>query len=287
LATGPANAVLNYLYALSESAARVAISTLGMDPGLGVLHADGTVLDSFACDLQEPIRVKIDAYVLDWILHETFRRDWFFEERNGNCRLMGSFAARLSETAPIWARAVAPIAEWVARKFSANISKPNRYVGPATRLTQTRKRIVKGVVYHPPVDKCPVPGKVCRGCGKPITRGSQNCAACAVPVSRENIRKAAREGRVAAQSSEAQARRSASKRRHDAARASWRKSMLPIWLNEKAYNDQVLRRLSKISIPAIASAIGVSQPYAADIRRGRRLLHPRHWEVLAELGLPR
>jgi hypothetical protein len=28
---------------------------------------------------------------------------------------MGSFAVRLSETAPTWGRAVAPVAEWVAR----------------------------------------------------------------------------------------------------------------------------------------------------------------------------
>jgi len=283
LATNPANAILNYLYAVSESMTRSSIASLGMDPGMGVLHADASVRDSLACDLQEPIRVKIDAYVLDWILHETFRRDWFFEDRNGNCRLMGTFAIRLSETALIWARAVAPVAEWVARKFAANISKPSRYAGPPTRLTQTRKRIAKGVVYHPPVDKFPAPEKVCRGCGKSVARGSQNCAECALAVSRANLRQVAQEGRIAAQTSEAQARRSATKHRHDAARSAWDPSTLPTWLNEEVYRGQVLPRLPKMSVPIIAAAIGVSLPYATEIRSGKRRPHRRHWHALAQL----
>jgi CRISPR/Cas system-associated endonuclease Cas1 len=39
LAVNPANAMLNYLYAILESEARLAISELGLDPGLGVLHS--------------------------------------------------------------------------------------------------------------------------------------------------------------------------------------------------------------------------------------------------------
>lgn len=44
--------------------------------------------------------------MLEWISQEPLRREWFFEQREGNCRLMGSFAVRLSETAPTWARAL-------------------------------------------------------------------------------------------------------------------------------------------------------------------------------------
>jgi CRISPR/Cas system-associated endonuclease Cas1 len=32
--------MLNYLYAVLESEARLAASALGLDPGLGVMHAD-------------------------------------------------------------------------------------------------------------------------------------------------------------------------------------------------------------------------------------------------------
>jgi len=38
LACNPPNAMLNYLYSLLEAEARLAAATLGLDPGLGVLH---------------------------------------------------------------------------------------------------------------------------------------------------------------------------------------------------------------------------------------------------------
>ena len=98
-----------------EAEARLAAATLGLDPGLGVLHADTIARDNLACDLMEPIRPLVDAYVLKWLASEPLRREWFFETRSGNCRLMDSFAERLGQTAPTWARAVAPIAERVAQ----------------------------------------------------------------------------------------------------------------------------------------------------------------------------
>lgn len=51
LAATPANAILNYLYALLESEARLAAAALGLDPGMGVLHVDTDSRDSLACDL--------------------------------------------------------------------------------------------------------------------------------------------------------------------------------------------------------------------------------------------
>jgi hypothetical protein len=42
-------------------------------------------------------------------------------------------------------------------------------------------------------------------------------------------------------------------------------------------------RLATINVSKLASALGVSKPYAADIRAGRRLPHERHWVTLAKL----
>ncbi|MFZ3329811.1 MAG: CRISPR-associated endonuclease Cas1, partial [Candidatus Acidiferrales bacterium] len=114
LAANPVNAVLNFLYAVLESEARLAVAALGLDPGLGVLHADTPARDSLACDVMEPVRPMVDAYLLNWITHETLRRQWFFEQRDGSCRLMGPFAVQLSKTAPNWGSAVAPFAELVS-----------------------------------------------------------------------------------------------------------------------------------------------------------------------------
>jgi hypothetical protein len=37
----------------------------------------------------EPVRPLVDAYVFDWLSRGPLRREWFFEQTNGNCRLMG------------------------------------------------------------------------------------------------------------------------------------------------------------------------------------------------------
>ena len=102
LAANPANAILNYLYALLESEARLAAVALGLDPGIGFLHVETDARDSLACDLMEAVRPHIDAYLLDWVRRQPFRREWFFEKSDGNCRLMAPFCLRLSETAQTW-----------------------------------------------------------------------------------------------------------------------------------------------------------------------------------------
>ena len=73
------------------------------------------------------------------------RREWFFEKRDGNCRLMASFALQLSATAPTWGRAVAPLAEGVARIFSSSIPKRSKRIFPSTRLTQNSRREGRGI----------------------------------------------------------------------------------------------------------------------------------------------
>jgi CRISPR-associated endonuclease Cas1 len=120
LAVNPPNAMLNYLYALLESEARLALAALGLDPGIGVLHNDLRTRDSLASDLMEPIRPKVDAFLLDWTGRTPLRREWFFEQRDGNCRLMSSLASRFSETSEIWARALAPFAEGIVRTLWSN-----------------------------------------------------------------------------------------------------------------------------------------------------------------------
>ena len=51
--------MLNYLYAVLESEARLAAAALGLDPGIGVMHVDSPARDSLACDLMEPVRPKL------------------------------------------------------------------------------------------------------------------------------------------------------------------------------------------------------------------------------------
>ena len=125
--------------------------------------------------------------------------------------------------------------------------------------------------------------KVCRVCGESIKFGRSYCASCAVTVSREGLIKAARLGRVAGHSREARARQAEKQRRHAAAKRAWRPSDQPAWLDEQTYLQKIQPRLAGVTIPVIASALGISEPYAAEIRAGRRRPHPRHWQTLARI----
>jgi CRISPR-associated endonuclease Cas1 len=283
LAVNPPNAILNYLYAVLEAEAQLAAAVLGLDPGLGVLHVDTKARASLACDLMEPVRPQVDAFLLDWITRDPLRREWFFEQRDGNCRLMSSLTVRLSETAPMWARAVAPHAEMVARMFWTPTTRRDEVLGPPTRLTQRHKREAKGAPPLPSPIPRPRTENLCRGCGKTIRPGRANCADCAIGGATERLASAARLGRVAARNPGSRAKHSVSRRRHAQACSAWDASSLPGWLTAKLYLEKIQPLLAQASSSAIAKQIGVSRWYAGRIRHGYRP-HPRHWVALAGLA---
>ena len=281
LACNPANAILNYLYSLLEAEARLAISAMGLDPGLGVLHSDTTARDSLCSDVMEPIRAQVDSYVLDLITREYLSRSWFYEQPDGSCRLMSKFASRLSETASTWRRAVAPIAEWVAREFWKTIRRPDTPF--TTRLTHDNKRAVKGGAPQA-ISQAPSPQHLCGSCGKVIPRASTHCSRCAVEGLRIRMVDVARKGRIASRSPLSRARLSETQRRQTTACHRWSPADHPKWLTEEVYANQIQPGLANYSLSQIASAMGVSIPYASDIRRGGRRPHPRHWQALATLA---
>ncbi len=283
LATNPVNAILNYLYAVLESEARLAAAALGLDPGLGFIHMDAPARDSLGCDLMEPVRPEVDGWLLDWITREPLKRGWFTEQNDGNCRLLAPFAGLLAETAPMWARAVAPWAEWVARQLWSRQRKSERDAGPATRLTQSRKREAKGIAYAAKNQAAIHPHSVCRTCGKPIVTGRRFCAACAVPPATENILEAARVARPLTLSLDARAKRADTVRQRRREQAAWSPSSQPQWLTENFYVNEIRPALASVSNSTIASHIGVSRCHASQIRSGKRRAHPRHWAALAEL----
>jgi hypothetical protein len=123
------------------------------------------------------------------------------------------------------------------------------------------------------------------GCGAPIIYGKSFCSSCGVIVARDELIKSAKRGRIAAQSSEAQARRTETQRRNADAQLTWEKSGQPK-ISEETYRNEIQPRLTRLTIPTIMSALNVCASYAADIRRGRRRPHARHWERLARLLLP-
>jgi CRISPR associated protein Cas1 len=282
LAVNPANAMLNYMYALLESEARLAAAALGLDPGIGFLHVDTDARDSLACDLMEPGRPHVDAFLLDWIKKQPLRREWFFEQRDGSCRLMASFTTRLSESSPAWRQTIAPIAEWVSRVLWSTVRGHERRLRPATHLTQSHRRNAKGKP-HPPIVVPPRPPRLCRTCGAKVTDGYDRCASCKVAVCRKELIRAAHEGRIASHSPEAESKRAENRRRHAAALRAWQPSDQPKWLNEETCRREIQPRLASVTVPAMKTALGISKVYATNIRAGKVLPHPRHWHALAGL----
>ena len=282
LAANPVNAMLNYLYAILEAESRLAAATVGLDPTLGVLHVDTSYRDNLACDLMEPIRPEVDSFVLDWIKREPLSRNWFFEQRDGNCRLMDPFAVRLAETAPTWARLVAPFAEWVAHLFSSQGSRSKYEAETPTPLTQRRRSEGRGNRFK--LDRVAVgsPRKVCRFCGKELNKG-KHCSACRVIASRENMQLALMKWHATPKTSPAKKRAFKRMSEHAVALTWWSPASQPLWLTEKFYVEKIQPRLPKLRVSDLASTLKISKSYAALIRSDKKRPHPRHWQTLAKL----
>jgi len=132
-AATPAHAMLNYAYALIEAEATVACHAVGLDPGLGVLHADKNGRDSLIHDLMEPIRPLADAHVLTLLRGEQFTRSDFVETRDGACRLNRRLTHELATTTTTWAQQLGRLTERVARQIAdGNHAHVGAAVAPIT-----------------------------------------------------------------------------------------------------------------------------------------------------------
>jgi CRISPR-associated endonuclease Cas1 len=180
LATNPINAILNYLYAILEAETRVACLTVGLDPTLGIVHADFRSRDSLALDVMEAIRPRVDAYVLQLFERRTFSANDFFETRKGVCRLLRPLTHELAGTAPVWAELIAPVCEQVARMLSeAPGSKVKRVLTPLAHSNHAEAR--DAVRRRPPRSQLclSLPEKVCKNCGGELPRRERvYCDAC-------------------------------------------------------------------------------------------------------------
>lgn len=273
------NACMNLLHALCEAECRIALIGMGLDPDIGLLHVDAPNRSSLANDLQEVLRPKVDAFVLNWIQTEAFRKADFLEDRTGNCRIASTLAAKLCGTSRTWYRLVAPWAEYAAQELWNSIRRTTPSTrAMATRLTQSTKRTVKGSAV--PAVNMPKHDHVCSGCGKPIRSDRTSCVNCwkAETVKEFEV------GRKLGQSSNAIAKRADTMRQHRKRISEWKPSSIPSWLTREVYTEQVRPALSNVAKSRIRAALGVSEPYASFIQTGKRIPHIRHWLALAKLA---
>jgi len=108
-AADPANALLNYAYALVESEALVACHEAGLDPALAMLHTDIDSRRSFVYDVMEPVRPIADRLVLNLCFTHAFRPGELWALRDGRCLLDQDLCAKLWPWMTEFRRALGPV----------------------------------------------------------------------------------------------------------------------------------------------------------------------------------
>jgi hypothetical protein len=319
-AANPANALLNYLYAILEAETRIALLTVGLDPGMGVLHADQRNRDSLACDVMEAVRPQVDAYALQLLETHIFSARDFFETRQGVCRLMPPLTHILAETTPVWAKAVAPIAEDVAQTLFAarevlpvmTMASGGQTARPAivytvpsrkgerlpTKLTEGNRR--QGRDRHrrapthlatPPRPELPV---ACIGCGVLLPSSErQYCDDCLPDRRMEHtetftaagpqmLAVLRAQGADPAHGNASGRKRGRTNAQHQQDLAAWEGAARQD-MALPDYQRDIVPKLQHVSLNVLIRATGLSLRYCSLIRRGERIPHPRHWAVLANL----
>jgi CRISPR-associated endonuclease Cas1 len=301
-AANPANAILNYLYAILEAEARLACHRVGVDPGMGVLHVDSMRRDAFACDLMEAVRPAVDEYVLSLLRSHTFKRSDFFETVDGNCRLMPSTAKPLAATMSRWAKKLAPIAERVAAAFGTSASTqitstlpPGTPTLPTpfrTPLTQSNRSSAHARRRDLRV-RAETLGARCRGCGADLASLKRTfCDRClndqradAATLARATLGTLRAQGRDRRSSDESRSKRRSAATRQMREIAVWnRRSSADQERDTGRYERDIAPLLRDVPIQALTKATGLSVVYCRQLRRRERVPHQCHWEALSKLA---
>ena len=284
--------MLNYLYALLEAETRFACLACGLDPGLGIFHADQKARDSLVLDLMEAARPRVDAYVLDLLAARTFSAKDFVETRKGVCRVLAPLTHTLAETTAEWARAIAPVVERVAVILTSDSR-----INLPTPLTQKNRSAGRDAVRRKPKKstgalRCK-PAATCTTCGAPLpNRQRRFCDDCLPDEQRQltmgfsaagvaALAKMRAEGREPMDGHQARRKLSeANVQRHREAREWDRTHEKP---DPEVFRREILPLLQDVPLSQMKAATGLSVTMCARIRRGYAP-HPRHWARLRAEG---
>jgi len=297
-ATNPANATLNYLYALLEAQTSLALEAAGLDAGLGCFHVDVAGRPSFALDVMEAARPLVDTLALGLFASRRFVFGDIVEQRDGSCRLAPSLAVTLAKLTPRLFAFVAPIVERVIRILEAARSATNSArIAPSapTMLTQARRRIARPTALRRS-NAGPLEARRCRDCGTPLdrTRASHrqrlctSCSSRARPIiltefahaGQRTLARARAKGDDPAHGGTAAKARGASNAAHQRAVAAFVDDGS---LDGLDFARDVAPRLAALPLRTIAEATGLSQAYCSKMRAGRCIPHRRHWQALARI----
>ena len=315
-ATSPLNALRNYLFACLESEARLALLAHGLDPALGVLHADQRNRDSLALDAMEPVRAGVDAFLLDLLEDREFTTRDFGELPNGICRIAAPLTHELALTLPHWRECLRPIAAHLAQIFRESLvnkgaaprtvsprpgNKRRSVPGPErSPLLATPRKASQSRPYAtrawraPTVEAAPANPTACAMCSGPVLkRRRRHCEACMPKARREHGLRAIEAARTALAAQMAAGndpRRSVAVNhaRGEAIAEGHRRNRTwarehPGQRDEAWFRREIVPKLDGFSLKEIGKATGLSLAACSRIRAGAKVPHPSHWDALLAL----
>jgi CRISPR-associated endonuclease Cas1 len=298
-ATEPANALLNYAYALLETEAALALQEAGLDPALGLLHSDQDGRASLVYDVMEPARPTADRLVLSFVLSHVFRPGELHLLRDGRCRLDQDLCARLWPWMPTFRAALGPV---ILRVLQALRDGPHLSERRAYRLVEVpapvRTRAPLGQkrwASRAPEVRIRPRELVCRACGQVLENVPPDRTYCDDCLPGQKLRIALLTLRQAHERTRALRREGRDPAASPATRQRLREARLARLRDIRAWEaahperpeaSDFVRRirplLETVPVRQLARALGLSVSYAGAIRSGQKTPHPRHWERIAE-----
>jgi CRISPR-associated endonuclease Cas1 len=298
LATSPANAILNYLFAMLEAETRIAVITVGLDPGMGIVHADQWGRDSMVLDVIEAVRPEVEGFVLELLKTRCFRAADFHETAQGQCHILPPLTHTLAETSPVWEKRVAPVVEKVARTLAS--SNP-RIVRIATPLTETNRSAGRAPLLNAPPSRKSASqfrfARTCGMCGGALPSQSRTyCDDCIKQFKDEQLPKLlaagssaiarlAGEGQDPAHGRDAARKRGRSNVKRMREATEWDRTH-PNRPDPEQFVTEILPALQGIPLRQMMKRTGLSLRYCSLIRRGLYVPHPMHWDRLRSLHGP-
>ena len=193
-ASDPIGAMLNYSYKLLEAEAQLALIAVGLDPGMGILHADMRGRSSLVLDIIEASRPLAELHLLKLLEFQPLCWRDFAEDGRGVVRVLAPLSHRLAEAMPGFASSLAPVVERVAqmiasaspydvaipsvlkkekhraaarRQIGESALTPGSAMGPGMVGLSPRKKRRR----MPPASLEPaLPLPICKGCGAVLMR---------------------------------------------------------------------------------------------------------------------
>lgn len=272
-AASPVNALLNFGYRLAEIEATLACQALGLDPGMGLAHADRAGRPALALDLMECARGVVERTVLGLAQGRTFAKRDFTELATGEVRLVAPLTHDLATALlPALREAIAPVAEHLASELAGVALTEVRVPTALTGARRRAARAERGDVVRSRRGTASPTAQLwtCPSCGKQVTeRRHVRCAACIAADPGQNATVRGVRGAAI----------SAAKTRQ----AAWTRAGGAGEFDPGAW-PAILDGLTGVKLADIVAATGLSKSFACTVRAGRHRPHLSHWPALAALA---